>query len=285
LKGLFFCSTGLSAVVIEFSEDLCWFGTVSADLGPNMLRQTLYCATLLVALLWCAAGTARAEERLDLPTRPGVTQPVYFTAAEAPRRSAVLFIGSEGAFSGSWRNNFLARVTDRFVAQGISVAIPGAPSDRSGGMSDGFRAGSEHASDIAAVIAMLQQRATVPVWLVGTSRGTISAAAVAARLGPPRVAGLVLTSTVWSSLRSETSLEDVRVPTLVVHNHDDGCRESPFSGASDGVAALRRAPVKELIAVSGGSSRSAPCQALSPHGYFGIEDQVVPPIIAWIQAH
>ena len=250
-----------------------------------MQRVNLYCATLLVALLWSAAGAATAEERLDLPTRPGVTEPVYFTAAGTPRRSAVLFIGSEGAFSGSWRGNFLARVADRFVAGGISVAIPGAPSDHAGGMSDGFRASAEHATDIAAVIAMLQQRAAVPVWLIGTSRGTISAAAVAARLGPPRVAGLVLTSTVWSILRGQTSLEDVRVPTLVVHNHDDGCRESPFSSASDGVAALQHARVKEFIAVSGGSSRSAPCQALSPHGYYGIEDQVVPPIIAWIQAH
>ena len=69
---------------------------------------------------------------------------------------------------------------------------------------------------------------------------------------------LVLTSTVWSSLRGETSLGDVRVPTLVVHNRDDGCRQSPFSSASDGVAALQHAPVKEFIAVSGGSSRSAP---------------------------
>ncbi|MFI4986104.1 MAG: alpha/beta hydrolase [Alphaproteobacteria bacterium] len=250
-----------------------------------MLRAKLCCATLLVALLWSAAGTATAEERIELPTRPGVAQPVFFTAAETPRRSAVLFIGSEGAFSGSWRNNFLARIADRFVAQGISVAIPGAPSDHAGGMSDGFRAGSEHAADIAAVLVFLQQRAPVPVWLIGTSRGTISAAAVATRLGPPRVAGLVLTSTVWSSLRGATSLEDVRVPTLVVHNHDDGCRESPFSAASDGMAALQRAAVKEFIAVSGGTSRSSPCQALSPHGYYGIEDQVAPPIIAWIQAH
>lgn len=249
------------------------------------MRTKPWCAALLIALLPSIAGAARAEERIDLSTRSGVTQPVFFTAAETPRRSAVLFVGSNGVFNGPMRQNFLARAADRFVAGGISVAIPGAPSDHAGGMSDEFRASSEHAADIAAVIVLLRQRSPAPVWLIGTSRGTISAAAVAARLGPPRVAGLVLTSTVWSRLRDVTSLADVGVPTLVVHNRDDGCGESPFGAASEGMAALQHAPVKEFIAVSGGSSRSAPCQALSPHGYYGIEDQVVPPIIAWIQAH
>jgi hypothetical protein len=37
--------------------------------------------------------------------------------------------------------------------------------------------------------------------------------------------------------------------------------------------------------VSGGNSRSAACEAQSPHGYYGIEDQVVPLIGAWIKAH
>jgi len=249
------------------------------------MQITFMRAALLAVLLASAAGAAGAEERIDLATRSGVTESVFFTAAAAPRRSAVLFVGGNGVFDGPMHQNFLARVADRFVAEGISVAIPSAPSDHAGGMSDNFRASGEHVADIAAVIALLRQRAAVPVWLVGTSRGTISAAAVAARLGPPRVAGLVLTSTVWSSLRDVTSLADVRVPTLVVHNHDDGCRESPFSAASDGMAALKAAPVKELVAVSGGSSRSAPCQALSPHGYYGIEDRVVPPILAWIEAH
>ncbi len=51
------------------------------------------------------------------------------------------------------------------------------------------------------------------------------------------------------------------------------------------MALMTQAQAKELLTVSGGSLRSDPCQALSPHGYYGIEDQVVPAIIAWIQAH
>jgi pimeloyl-ACP methyl ester carboxylesterase len=151
-----------------------------------------------------------------------------------------------------------------------------------------------HSTDVAAAIAAMRQHAEVPVWLVGTSRGTISAASLAVRLGPPRiapgmapgVAGVVLTSTVWqSSAVSQIRLEDIRVPTLIVHNRNDGCVASPFGLAGFGLRRLSAAPAKELIAVSSSAQRSAPCDAMSPHGYLGIEQPVVQLIAAWIKAH
>jgi len=252
---------------------------LSGKPGPTLVR-----AALLAAVLWNAAGGAAAEENIVLATRPGVTEPLFYTAAASPVRNAILFTGGAGVVAGG-RNNFLLRTADRFVAGGINVAIPEVPSDHPTGMIDAFRASAEHATDIAAAIAYMRRRSPVPVWLVGTSRGTISAANGAVRIGPPRVAGLVLTSTVWADLSSVTPLNQVRVPTLVVHNRDDGCAESPFAAVAGGMAALRAAPVRDLIAVSGGVARGAACQALSPHGYYGIEDQAVPPIVAWIEAH
>jgi hypothetical protein len=83
----------------------------------------------------------------------------------------------------------------------------------------------------------------------------------------------------------QTPLAQIRVPVLVVHNRDDSCRFSPYSDTSSAMAAMRQAPVKELLTVSGGSLHGDPCEAASPHGYVGIEDQVVPPIISWILAH
>ena len=81
-------------------------------------------------------------------------------------------------------------------------------------------------------------------------------------------------------------LGDIRVPTLVVHHKDDTCRASPYSGAEDIMKALKRAPVKELMAFEGGSPAiSAPCEAKAPHGYLGIEAKVVSAIGAWIRAH
>jgi pimeloyl-ACP methyl ester carboxylesterase len=238
----------------------------------------------LLAVLLLAGRPALAEEVITLATRPGVTQAAYVTTVSHPAATLLLFPGGSGLFRAV-RNNFLVRTVPQFAALDVNVAVVDSPSDQPSGMSDAFRRGTEHATDVSAVIAAMRQRAAVPVWLVGTSRGTISAAAVGARLGPPQVAGVVLTSTVWNSGIPQVPLEEMRVPVLVVHNHDDGCFQSPFSGAAPGLERLRAVPVKELIAVSGGMSRSPPCEALSPHGYYGIEGQVVPPIVAWIKAH
>jgi hypothetical protein len=238
-------------------------------------------------ILWLAmvlSASASAQERIDLSIRPGIIQSLYFTAAPSAVASVALFPGGSGVVAAV-RNNFLLRVAGRFSTQGINVAVLDAPSDQAAGMGTSFRQSTQHADDIAGVIAMLKDRSPVPVWLVGTSRGSISAANGAARIGPPRVAGVVLTSSVWLNGMAGVPLEQIRVPVLVVHNHDDGCRHSPFGDTSIEMARMRQAKVKELLAVSGGSLRSAPCDALSPHGYYGIEDQVVPTIIAWIKSH
>jgi predicted alpha/beta-fold hydrolase len=238
----------------------------------------------LLAALLLAGRTAMAEEAITLSTRPGVTQTIFVTAVPTPAATLLLFPGGSGVVS-KVRNNFLVRTVPQFAARGVTVAVVDAPSDQSNGMSDAFRMSAEHAKDVTAVIAVMRQRAAAPVWLVGTSRGTISAAALGARLGPPLIAGVVLTSTVWRVAIPQISLETIRVPTLVVHNQNDGCFQSPFADAAPGLARLRAAPAKELITVSGGMSRSAPCEAQAPHGYYGIEGQVVPPIVAWIKAH
>ena len=81
-------------------------------------------------------------------------------------------------------------------------------------------------------------------------------------------------------------LEDIRVPTLVVHHRDDTCRASPYAGAQSIMKALRRAAVKELMTFEGGSPPiSDPCEAKAAHGYLGLEPKVVSAIAAWIRAH
>jgi hypothetical protein len=239
---------------------------------------------LLLFMLATFGGRAVAQERIDVPTRPGVVEPVYLTTAPSAVASAILFAGGNGVVAGL-RNNFLLRVAGRFSAQGINVAVLDAPSDHAGGMAPQFRQSSQHAEDIAGVAVMLKRRAALPIWLVGTSNGSISAANGAARIGPPALASVVLTSSVWLGGMAAVALEQIKLPVLVVHNHDDGCRGSPFGDTAIAMARMTQARSKDLLAVSGGSLRSGPCQALSPHGYYGIEDQVVPAIIAWIKQH
>src|SRR5690348_7106763 len=185
---------------------------------------------------------------VKLQTRPVVTESVEFAAAPNPTASVVLFPGGDGVVANV-QVNFLLRVRGRFVEQGISVAVFDAPSDQSAGMSTAYRTGAAQAQDVAAVVRFLKSKADVPVWFVGTSRGSVSAANTAAQLSQ-QISGVVLTSSVWSG--TAAALGQIAVPTLIVHNRADGCSASPFAGAEAAVAQLSRAPAKELLAVSGG---------------------------------
>lgn len=232
-----------------------------------------------------ATMPAHAAEEHDLRSgRPGVSQPVFLHPAAHPAVSAVLFPGGSGAVSAV-RGNFLIRAADEFAAAGITVAIADAPSDHPGGVDRAFRASEAQAIDSAAVVAFLRNRAPLPVWLIGTSNGAISAANAGVRLGPAWIAGVVLTSSVWIGGMQATDFQTLRLPTLIVHNRNDGCPFSPFDHAAPALASLRNAPAKELIAVSSSASLSGPCEAMSPHGYLGLEKQVVRRIADWIKTH
>jgi pimeloyl-ACP methyl ester carboxylesterase len=131
----------------------------------------------------------------------------------------------------------------------------------------------------------------VPVWLIGTSRGTTSAANVAARLKTGGPDGLVMTSSIVAATRvvapvqSTVDVGAIGVPTLFVHNKDDACMATPYAAVPSLMAKFTHAPRKELITVSGGSPpQSEPCEALSRHCYIGIEDEVVGKIVAWIKS-
>jgi pimeloyl-ACP methyl ester carboxylesterase len=254
------------------------------------MRQGCRLVLLIIALAAFAAfaafavGRAAAEDRIELHSRPDVTLPILFQPATSPVASVVLYPGGSGVVAAVQRN-FLLRVRGAFSAQGINTVVIDAPSDQSLGLSTDYRTGPEAAQDLAAVIAFLKAKAPAPVWLVGTSRGSMSAANGAARLGPPQVSGLVLTSSVWHDGVDRVNLDLIAVPTLIVHNRDDACRKSPPAFAEPALAALTAAPAKQLVLVSGGTAQGNPCGALSAHGYYGIENQVVPVVIAWIKDH
>jgi pimeloyl-ACP methyl ester carboxylesterase len=189
--------------------------------------------------------------------------------------------------------NFLVRTRDMFAAQGLMVAVVDAPSDRKSGMNAIFRMSGDHAGDIGAVESYLKKQAPVPVWLVGTSMGTFSAAegAIAGHAD-----GLVLTSAIthsaarWDIAKrqpggvADMALARVTVPTLIVANREDSCAQSPPSGAAKLKRALTHAGKVEVVILDGGDPpRSEPCQAKSRHGYYGIEAKAVDAIAKFIK--
>ena len=145
--------------------------------------------TRLFLLLLCLVPTAHAQEIVALNTRPGVTQSFFIAnmGAVKPEAAALLFIGGGGYIRLRMEDgqpkfgaqNFLPRSRAEFIRNGILPVIMENPSDQQGheGMNDAFRVGNQHAADIRAVVAEVKRRYPgLPVFLVGTSRSTISVA-------------------------------------------------------------------------------------------------------------
>lgn len=260
-------------------------------------RMTAYAGRLLWLLVTIAAPV-RAEEVVTVPTRDGVTQSFILIKADKPVAAVVLLSGGNGdidlSASGPGKpNNFLVRSRALFAEQGMVVAVPDVSSEYKAypDKLTGRRTSEAHAQDIRAVIDYLRKQTHLPVWVVGTSRGTISAVNAAVRLGKQGPDGIVLTSTVTKTNKwlaatvYDVDLSRVTVPVLVVHNESDGCRLSPFDGLNRLKGKLDRAPKVEFVTYHGGDApRSAPCQALSYHGFLGLEPRVVRGITDWIKA-
>lgn len=234
---------------------------------------------------------------VDLPIAGGGVQRVSYHMPEQPVAALLLLTGGDGllAIDGNGHinrsGNFLIRTRESWFAQGFAVAIPDVPTDRSNLM--GNRLSASYGEILRQMVADLHGRTSAPIWLVGTSQGTIAAAAGAARLIGGEIAGLVLTSSLTrpGGRRSSESvfgagLDRVTVPVLILSHRGDRCAMTPPSDAESIRAALTHAPATEIILVEGGSPpRSDACEAFSEHGYLGIEPQVVTRIGDWIKAH
>ena len=244
---------------------------------------------ILCNVSWVAAQTVQV---VDIPTRPGVQQRILLITPENPKAAAILFAGGAGDIGisddGQLRNggNFLIRSRELFAANGVQVAVIDKPSDRADLVN--FRETAAHVADVKAVMAWMRNRTKLPLWLVGTSRGTQSAAYVAVQLKADAQApdGLVLTSTMLSDQRDtpvpEMPLDTLTLPVLVVHHEQDGCKHCQFEHIPQLMGKLAASQRKQLLSFSGGQSEGNECGARAYHGYNGIERAVVDKIAAWM---
>jgi len=265
--------------------------------GVSLKRNWIIGCVFLIASI-AGIGHAQVDQRVvDIPTRSGVMQRFVLLTPREPGASVILFAGGHGGLqilpTGGFKwgeGNFLVRSRQLFAEQNLMVAVLDAPSDRQcSPYLNGFRQKREHVADIKAVIAWLRDLAKVPVWLVGTSRGTQSAAFAATQLtGPEGPDGLVLTSTILKD-RGERPVCDMdlgklKIPVLVIHHEYDDCGSCAFMDLPRLMERLRQLPRKELLAFKGGESLGNPCEPSAYHGFNGIEGEVVAKTARWILA-
>ncbi len=233
-------------------------------------------------------GAPLEWEDVYIPTREGVRQRLLIAkAANVGCKAVLLFPGGKGKRVTVERRgrmkttgNFLVRSSPLFVRAGfVSVAVQ-APSDRSGGMDSDFRTSKEHHADMRAAVDFLVNEGACEVFLIGTSRGTLSVGYLATVMTHPNVKGYVLTASLEDVV---FYAEKIERPVLMVHHSDDECRVTTYTSAVASYRSIVKSPRKGFITITGGDmSLSHPCRAMSAHGFIGAERETVAAIVDWM---
>ena len=252
----------------------------------------------LVVPLLIVGVPVYGQEIVTVSARPGATQTFFIASPpKNPQAIAILFSGS-GGFIRIRREeekikfddeNFLVRSRAEFIKRGVVAAIVDAPSDqqKNWGMTDEFRKSEQHFTDISSVATDLGKRfSPIPLFLVGTSRGAVSAAALGARFGP-RIAGAVLTASMFRPAGRQShepgtglsgfDFSTIKTALLFVHHVSDQCVVTPYGDAA------RLVDQYPLVSVFGGRlQQSDPCGPQSAHGFFGREPETIEQIVNWM---
>ena len=251
-------------------------------------------AAVIGAMVLMASGSPAAAEPAvtELPLESGGIQRVLLISPANPRATLIMLPGGSGMVEfdpdATFRrmgDSFLLRTLPLWQEQGFAVAVLSSPN----GMSLlGYRHTAAYAATIGEAVDFVRSRANLPVWLIGTSQGTTAAVGGAARLGG-KIAGIVLMSSITGRSSAGETLFDsepgqITVPVLIVGNAGDTCPASLPNYAPKIAEALTQSPHKEIIYVESTTIQGPPCEAESPHSYFGIEHETVERVAEWIRS-
>lgn len=261
-------------------------------------------------LSWSAQANSLCGQVVSVATHAGTATRYAFSPPKSPPGSPVALVLLPGGGGNldldeagcprALKGNSLVRSAPLFQELGFHTALVDARSDMPGedGLA-GFRLAAEHAEDLGRIVADLRARSgAAEVWLIGTSRGSISAANAAARLsGPAAADGVVLTSALMfgqsgarkayvSQTVFDVALENITLPLLLVGHADDGCLRSPAK-LMPGIAARAGSARKQVATVTGGPGSTggglAACEGRAPHGFVEQEADVAAGIARFIR--
>lgn len=211
--------------------------------------------------------------------------------AENAKATVILLPGGDGAveFKGNGKpksGNFLVRTYPLWLAKGMNVMVVGTVNEN--GLTYPDRVSQDHADDLAKIATQARERSSLPVWLVGTSRGTVSATSAAIKYaGTKTFDGVILTSAVvtYKVPQSVTNqaLNKIDIPVMVYMHEQDACPHCTLYDAKSTIGKFKSSPIQAFKSVTGGSGVSGnPCQGHHYHGFYGMEDQAVADLVNWI---
>jgi hypothetical protein len=260
-----------------------------------MKRHACFLAAIFAVMRAYAAPLDHGD-LVSFPTREGVTQRVFIESPSPnPKWVVVLFPGVPGALhldaSGATtlKGNFLIRSANHWIKAGDGVVLVDTPSDKTDGVDDLFRLSSESFVDSKAVVTQVRQRfPNAKIALVGTSSGTVSVGNALQR-DATLADAYVLTSPVTVSRREGGTLagldaDGTKYRVLIVSNQHDECPSSP-SYAAKQLADRNHFDFVSVDSDEGSGNKPSECQGHSPHGFLGIEREVLGDIQGWLSGN
>lgn len=221
-----------------------------------MSRNFLTAAMLAFGLLAFCASSAKAEEVVELGGTFGGGRALLNKPAGKARVGLVLLPGGDGYIgigqdgSIARQGNWIVRTRGAYAGRGIASLL------------------LDGGADVGQAIAYM--RGIAPrVVVVAMSRGSLK---VPGSLGL-RPDGIVLASSMLSSVQASIGDPALLPPTLVVHHRQDSCRVT-LAGEVEPFQAWAGRRVR-TVWIDGGSSSGDPCQAQAYHGFIGREGAVV----------
>ena len=244
-----------------------------------------------VAVLFAQSALA-CGERVNLETHDDMRSAYSLAGSKDAARAALVLLPGGGGYLDldeigcprKLTGNSRVRIRGLLNSEGFVTALVDAPSDRQckEGLG-GSRIHPDHATEIGNIIVDIRALTGKPVWLIGTSRGAISAVNSAARLsGVEAPDGLILTSPVTSGREGSykawvaqsvfsVDLEAIRIPVLdIAHTGDKGVRTPPDLA---GLIVEKTSGTREkIVKVNGGPGWSGrvsvkACRSKSAHGF------------------
>ena len=249
------------------------------------------------AFLIAAYGHAAPLDHGDLvtfPTRDGVTQRIFIESpSPSPPRVVVLYSGGDGTTrldetgATNQRGNFIVRTAHFWVEHGYAAVLTDAPSDlQNRGMDDYYRRSDDALTDQKFIIEQVRKRfPNSKIALVSTSRGTVTVGNVLQHA--PELADLYVLTSPESVATRHPGISDLKVPegytnrVLIVSNKHDVCPVANYAGGKY-LASRNNVTFISEESNEGGGDKQSDCGGHSPHGFLGIETDVLGDINNWL---
>lgn len=245
------------------------------------------------------APQAGQEAVVEIPSRGQKIRALLIRPVQTTG-SVILLAGGDGNLKlrpdggiGALGKNQLVRTRTAYARAGFVVLTPDIAPDLRLSMDkvkQGARWSPQHGQDLGALVGYMR-RLREPVIVVGTSRAAVAAGAMLAQASKfTRPDKMVLTAPMLMPVGNQPSFQQAvgarpdkarDIPLLVVGHRKDACQ---YTNAD----VIRRfqdwmkGSKLEVTWLDGPEGTGDPCEAMSAHGFIGIDQQLVDTVTRWI---